>query len=687
MAPLQLVFAAALLLGAGVPAAARRSSVSVTPIQKVLTLMNDMLAKGKREKEEEANKFTAFEQWCSDNSRIKKEEIAKGEEQMELLNGQIMKAEASIRGLSDRIAELDEDVARWDKDQAAATDVRTKEEADYKATLMDYSESLDALTEAIGVLKKQAYDRSQTELVQALVQVQRRPLLPPTAKSALAAFLQQAQPDVEAMPDDRLFNKAPEAYSYEFQSGGVVDMLEKLKVEFENKRTELMKEELEAKHAYEMIMQQLKDNTENAQHEISKKTMGRAETQQSKAEDKGNLESTTSDRNEDQKYLKEATTLCSQKADDFKSRQALRAEEIQTLEKAIDIISSSSVAGAGEKNLPALLQARTRAGAALAQLQAGQQSPLQERIASFLADRARLSGSRLLSQVSQRVAADPFGKVKKLIKDLISQLMEEATAETEHKGWCDTELTTNKQTREKKTEEVNALTAETEDLTAQIAQLTQDLAELAAAVQELDASAARATEDRAASKEANEQTIKEAKEAQVAVQQALAVLKEYYAKSAQATALAQQDPSSDAPETFDKPYQGMLPEGGNVMEFLEVILTDFTRLESETSSSEATEQDQYEKFMFESKKDKALKENESKHKDASKTDKEGALHSTEQELKATQEQLQAAADYYEKLKPTCVDSGVTYEERVKRREEEIQSLQEALKILAGEDLA
>ena len=41
-------------------------------------------------------------------------------------------------------------------------------------------------------------------------------------------------------------------------------------------------------------------------------------------------------------------------------------------------------------------------------------------------------------------------------KDLISNLMQEATEETEHKGFCDTELTTNKQTRDQKTEAVAA---------------------------------------------------------------------------------------------------------------------------------------------------------------------------------------------------------------------------------------
>lgn len=68
------------------------------------------------------------------------------------------------------------------------------------------------------------------------------------------------------------------------------------------------------------------------------------------------------------------------------------------------------------------------------------------------------------------------------------------------------------------------------------------------------------------------------------------------------------------------------------------------------------------------------------------TDKESALHTTQEELKATQDQLDKANAYYEKLKPSCVDSGINYEDRVKQREEEIVSLQEALKILAGQDL-
>merc|ERR1719203_1267160 len=134
---------------------------------------------------------------------------------------------------------------------------------------------------------------------------------------------------------------------------------------------------------------------------------------------------------------------CEQKASDFESRQQLRSEEIEAIAKAIEILSSDSVTGHADKYLPTFAQ---RAGSALAQLRSSTSAP-QQRAADFLRDRASQLHSRVLSALSVRVADDPFAKVKKMIKDLIVRLMEEANEEAEHKGWCDTELSTNEQTR------------------------------------------------------------------------------------------------------------------------------------------------------------------------------------------------------------------------------------------------
>merc|ERR1719217_412017 len=263
--------------------------------------------------------------------------------------------------------------------------------------------------------------------------------------------------------------------------------------------------------------------------------------------------------------------------------------------------------------------------------------------------------------------------------------MEEANEEAEHKGWCDTELSTNEQTRKEKTDAVETLHAEIDQLEASIAKLGEDITTLTGEVADLTAAMAKATEIRQAEKAKNEETIKVAQDAQTAVAQALTVLKEFYAKAAEATALLQQQP--EAPEIFDKPYTGMQGASGGVIGMLEVIESDFARLESETKAAEATAQKEYDEFMTDSEVDKAQKTKDIEHKTAKKQDQEQALVSKKEDLEGTQKELDAALAYFDKLKPSCVDAGVSYEDRVARRKEEIESLQEALRILNGEDIA
>merc|ERR1712156_1406282 len=281
----------------------------------------------------------------------------------------------------------------------------------------------------------------------------------------------------------------------------------------------------------------------------------------------------------------------SQKASDFESRQQLRTEELEAIAKAIEILSSEVVSGNADKYLPTLIQKR---GVSMGQFRSGEQTVVQRQVAEYLREQGRQLNSRILSALAVRVADDPFAKVKKMIKDLLVRLMEEANEEAEHKGWCDTELSTNEQTRKEKTEAVETLHAEIDELEASIAKLTEDISELTKAVAELDAAMAKATTLRQEEKAENEMTIKDAGEAQTAVAQALTVLKEFYAKAGEATALLQQ------PEIFDPPYKGMQSENGGVVGMLEVIESDFARLEADTKAAEASAQKEYDTFMTDS---------------------------------------------------------------------------------------
>eukprot|EP00446_Apocalathium_sp_SHHI-4_P088100 CAMPEP_0177476058 /NCGR_PEP_ID=MMETSP0369-20130122/23371_1 /TAXON_ID=447022 ORGANISM="Scrippsiella hangoei-like, Strain SHHI-4" /NCGR_SAMPLE_ID=MMETSP0369 /ASSEMBLY_ACC=CAM_ASM_000364 /LENGTH=667 /DNA_ID=CAMNT_0018951237 /DNA_START=68 /DNA_END=2071 /DNA_ORIENTATION=+ len=645
----------------------------VTPVQKVIQLMEGMLAKGKEEKHGEQVQFAAFKQFCDDTSVEKKRAIDQANEKIDMLKADIEKYTATAARLTKEIAEHDEDISVWTGDQKAATTVREIEKADYDALHQDYSESVDALQRAVAVLKTQGHDRRQASLVQVSA-LKELSLIPENAKRTLDAFLQQDQEGLEV--------SAPEAYGYEFRSHGIIEMLEKLSDEFIAERTKLEKEEMNGKHAYDMLMQDLTAQIAQATQDREEKSESKAKNLQAKADAEGDLKDTTDTRDADQQYLNDLTATCEQKASDFESRQQLRAEEIEAINKAIEIISSGAVSGNAEKHLPSLAQQ----GPALAMLRSDTQNKLmQGRVAQFLSTKARELNSRVLSALAVRVEADPFVKVKKMIKDLIVRLMEEANEEADHKGWCDTELSTNEQMRKEKTEAVETLHAEIDQLEASIAKLTEDIAELTKAVAELNAAMAEATKLRQDEKAKNEQTITDSQEAQTAVAQALTVLKEFYEKAGDAIALLQQQPES--PEIFDSPYKGMQSENGGIIGMLEVIESDFARLESDTKAAEATAQKEYDTFMTDSKVDKESKTKDIEHKTAKKQDEEQALTVKNEDLEGTQKELDAALTYFDKLKPSCVDAGVSYEDRVSRRKEEVESLQEALRILNGEDLA
>merc|ERR1719160_1451765 len=611
------------------------SATRVTPVQKVIQLLNGMVEKGKKEKHDEQVQFAEYKQFCDDTTTEKTRSIAEANERMEKDAADIAKFNDDAAQLEREIAKHDGDIAAWQGDVKATTAVRSIENTDYLATHKDYDESIRAL------------------------------------KQAINSFLSRGAEDLGMM---QIEVEQPQANAYNSATGGLIEMLEKLVEKFSDEQTELEKQETEARQAFELLIQDLKSYIETATKARMEKTEAKAKALENSAASKGDLDDTTATRDDDTKYLADVTATCEQKSAAFEERQALRAGEIEAVEKAIEILSSGAVSGASEKHLPQLMQT------SLAQLRSVDRSPAQLEVAAFLRDQGRKFNSRILRALAMRVSDDPFKKVTKMIKDLIVKLMEEANGEAEQKGWCDDELASNEQTRKEKTEAVEMLHAEIDELEASVSKLDEEISDLNKAVADLDAAVAKATEMREAEKEKNTETIKDAQEAQTAVAQALTVLKEFYAKAGKATALVQQ------PEIFDKPYKGMGGMAGGVVGMLEVIESDFARVQAETSAAEAAAVKEYEQFMHDSTVDKADMQRDIKHKTTKKENEANAVVEQKVDLEGTQKELDAALRYYDKLKPSCVDSGISYEERVKQREQEIQSLQEALKILNGEDI-
>merc|ERR1719453_762906 len=105
-------------------------------------------------------------------------------------------------------------------------------------------------------------------------------------------------------------SSSPEANAYEFQSGGIVEMLKKLKDEFRAKLGECQKEEMNSKHAYDMIVADLVDTIENSNDTIEEKKVSKARKEEKAAQNKKDLAATIQAKKDDEKTLADMEVEC-----------------------------------------------------------------------------------------------------------------------------------------------------------------------------------------------------------------------------------------------------------------------------------------------------------------------------------------------------------------------------------------
>merc|ERR1719382_1707789 len=265
-----------------------------------------------------------------------------------------------------------------------------------------------------------------------------------------------------------------------------------------------------------------------------------------------------------------------------------------------------------------------------------------------------------------------------MIRDLIGRLQDAISEEAEHENWCRAELASNKKVRTDRETTIERLTSEIDETRSTIAKYAEEATKLSQELANLDQEHAELTKIRNAERAENEKTVKDAQEAQKALSQAVTVLKEFYAQAGGSFVQQRQGRHSEGraaqepPPVFDGAYQGMAAESGGVLGMLEVIQSDFARLESTTTADEATAQREYDDQMSKGSVMKVQLKKDIEHKNQLKQIAEQSLVDMNNDLTSAQKELVAAEAYFEKLKPSCLDAGMSVEERARRRREEIE---------------
>merc|ERR1719146_499747 len=138
---------------------------------------------------------------------------------------------------------------------------------------------------------------------------------------------------------DKFENRKGREETYSFKGGDVIEMLKTLKLQFEDQLKDLNTAEQKATSAHKLADAAKEDEIAAAGRAKDTKT----EVKGAKGSDLATAESTlseaTSARDADATVLKETKELCHERKEEYERRSKTRADEIEAMGKAIEILS------------------------------------------------------------------------------------------------------------------------------------------------------------------------------------------------------------------------------------------------------------------------------------------------------------------------------------------------------------
>jgi archaellum component FlaC len=278
------------------------SSVS-DPFEKIRGLIETMIKKLQKQAQDEAthDAFCKEETKKSNASRERKSATA------DKIQARIDQAKAAKQQLHNEVAELMQEISDIEKSNASASSLRSTENGNYKKAVKDFKEAIEAISQAMVVLKD-FYRGNQT-----------------VSHAALAL---NQQPDFGATRGDA--------------GHSIIEILEVSMSDFSRLLAEAETGEAEAVKAYETLTQ------DNKVAKATKKAAVKGKNSEIKA-----IEVSLNNLNEDFatvskeldaviEYIAKLKPQCENKAMSYEERKARRDDEITGLKEALDILGADA---------------------------------------------------------------------------------------------------------------------------------------------------------------------------------------------------------------------------------------------------------------------------------------------------------------------------------------------------------
>jgi chromosome segregation ATPase len=660
----------------------------VNPIRKVVTMLQMMQNKVEAEGKKAEAVFDKFMCYCQNADSMLGAAITAAENKIPQLESAIKEDLAEKK-------QLEADLKAHKADRTAAkaaiekaTAIREKEAAAYAKEKSDSETNIAALAKAIPAIEKGMSGFLQTSSASVL--------------RSLSVSMDMSSVDREMLAS---FLSAKSGYAP--ASGEIVGILKQMDDEMKADLASATEAEEAGIKAFDGLVAAKNKEINALTKSIETKTARVGELAVKTAEFENDLEDTKEDLEESKKFLADLEVNCENKKTEWAEYGKMQAQELLALADTIKVLNDDDALELFKKTLPS-------GASSFLQIQVSDKAQRAQALETL---RASKDPRVDLLAVALRGGKVGFGKIIKLIDELVVTLKKEQEADTEKKEWCESEIDKTEDNKKVLQNEVSDLETAIDDAKEQITTLKTEIEALDDGIRALDKEVGDYTDQRKEEHDEYAETLASNTAAVDLLKFAMNRLNKFYnpklykpppkrelSEDEQITlnmggtlapteapggiagtgiSAIQDGAAPPPPPAANLAYKKKGEESNGVIQMIKTIIADVEKEIQVAKLEEKDAQRDYEKFMADAK---AKRAEDSK----SQSDKEGALAETTETLVSSEEglknkkiELMETEKALGGLHADCDWLLKYYDARAEARTGEIEALGKAKDVLNG----
>lgn len=640
-------------------------------VTQVVTLLQKMKTQVENEAAADKQSNDKYSCWCKDTQAEKMGSIAESKRRLQEIETLLKTSTAQVEQLKVETTGHQKEVKENAEALASAEALRAKQKEAFAKDEADTKKIITALDQAVQILQtKGGKVAAKTALLQVkqVLGTQGPEKIRQDLYALLGSLEKEGTPSLRTTQHLAALAQsiAPEAPKLSSGSSEVVGMMKSMKDHFVQELKSGTERDRTAETNFVQLKKAKEQELKGTQEQLQRKKGELANILLKRATADNDIASLKKAIEADTTYLQNAAKDCKSEAASFANRTAARTEESLAIGETIQILTEDS--------------ARAAAKASFMQVSLGSGAAAAMQLAS-----ARLArgGNLVLAALLAHSGVDAFTHVQEVLKKSLLDLKAQEKADAAKRTECQTKLRTSDAAITEATRKGQVLVNTQEGHQLKIKGHNEDLSKIQNDINASQVSLAKASAERQQQHGIFQALLAENKQSVAVLQKALDRLKAYYASKGAALVQIKEHVAVEQKPAKGQEFQKQHGGAAGVLQLLQKIINDAQKNEVLLVTAEKNAEKAYAQLTKDTSASVEALQNALLTKQADLAKTKVASNEVQEATSANAAQLKQENQLLQAHRLECNDLLKNYDERVKARQEEMDSIRDASDILKG----